>query len=548
MRPARGARLRDGTGCTYDGSMRSLSRRALALLVFPWIALLSCSASESPGATYQTPGPDAGGADGTGGSGGTPSVDASPCPSNTKACGGECVGIDDPDYGCGDTGCFPCSIPGAYATCVAGACALDECLSNRADCNGDEADGCEVDLLTDARHCKGCGNECPGTPHGLPNCNQGGCSFLCDAGFALCATGCCPSISSTPGRLAAGRAHTCVTTAAGGVMCWGKAVANGATSDSAVALAVPGLDAGVTAIASKDAHTCALLQGGGVRCWGDNTFGALGNPSAGALSPTPVDVQGLTGPATAIAVGSGFACAKLASGGYACWGRNSDGQLGTGDKTDSSVAVAASKLVGLTFVAAGGAHACGIVGGGIQCWGNNASGQLGDGTKTSRVAPAFAFNLSSAGAYSIDAAGAHTCAVVGDGSVLCWGDNQYGQLGTGGAGGTQAYPQPVFDIAGKVALISTGYRHGCALLGSGVVQCWGEGSQGQIGDGDSIDRYTATNVTGLPQDVVTIASGELHSCALTADDRVYCWGGNGSGQVGDGSKIDRASPRLVQGL
>ncbi len=463
-------------------------------------------------------------------------------------CGSQCVGIGDPDYGCTATGCFPCSIPGAYATCLQGACALDECLAHHADCNNDEADGCEVDLLTDAKNCQACGNECPATSWGTPNCNQGSCSYVCLAGFAPCASGCCPSISSSPGTLVAGRAHTCVLTSAGGVKCWGKAVEDGSAADSHVAIDVPGLASGVTALASKDSHTCALLQNGAVLCWGDNTYGELGNASSGNSSATPVEVQGLGGAATAIAAGSGFSCAKLTAGGYACWGRNSDGQLGTGNKLDSNVAVPAAKLAALSFVSTGGAHACGLHNGGIQCWGNNQLGQLGDGTKISRLIPADAYNLSAAGAYAIDAVAQHTCAVVLDGSVLCWGDNQYGQLGTGSAGGSQAYPQPVIDVAGKAAIVASGSRHTCVLLKTGAVQCWGAGGQGQLGDGTSTDRYTATVVPGLPSDVVSMASGELHSCVLAAGGKVYCWGANGSGQLGDGSTSTRPSPVAVQGL
>jgi alpha-tubulin suppressor-like RCC1 family protein len=136
----------------------------------------------------------------------------------------------------------------------------------------------------------------------------------------------------------------------------------------------------VAAIAAGGLHTCALTSGGGVLCWGVGSDGQLGDGGS-AQSSVPVAVSGLSSGVAAIAAGGQHTCALTAAGGVRCWGDNSAGQLGNGDRADRSVPVPVAGLSsGVAALAAGAGHGCALdSGGGVQCWGDNAWGQLGDG-------------------------------------------------------------------------------------------------------------------------------------------------------------------------
>ena len=143
---------------------------------------------------------------------------------------------------------------------------------------------------------------------------------------------------------------------------------------------VIGLSEPVSAIAAGDRHTCALVTAGGVQCWGNNSFSQLGNDST-TYSFTPLDVLGLSGPASAIAAGLSHTCAVMSAGGVQCWGDNSSSQLGNDSTTSSPTPLDVIGLSGsVTAIAAGFAHTCAVTSaGGVQCWGDNYFGQLGNG-------------------------------------------------------------------------------------------------------------------------------------------------------------------------
>jgi alpha-tubulin suppressor-like RCC1 family protein len=258
-------------------------------------------------------------------------------------------------------------------------------------------------------------------------------------------------------RVAAARNFACALLTAGTVRCWGAntsgQLGDGTTTQRTrpvpVKLKAGIALSGVKTVSVGGTSACAVMSTGAVRCWGANADGQLGNNSS-VNARYPVVVSGLDGKqarATAVTVGDGFACARLSTGEARCWGRNSSGQLGSGTTTRSrvpvTVAVAAGvKLMHVTSLAAGGAHACAIIGSGAgattRCWGANSSGQLGIGTKTShRYATAVA---RSNGATSISCGAAHTLAVMPStirvpGISKAWGANSTGQLGVGGTVG-----------------------------------------------------------------------------------------------------------------
>ena len=221
-------------------------------------------------------------------------------------------------------------------------------------------------------------------------------------------------------------------------------------------------------------HTCALASNGTVYCWGDDHYDQVGAISSGTSTcgslpcvMSPTSVQG-NFPAAVQAVAAGgqpytmdgpeHTCVLLSGGTVACWGGDVYGQLGAPVPSVSlypcnvsgvactGTAVAVAGVTGATALSAGGQHTCALLSGGsVSCWGLNASGQLGSGMTNSY--PDAGVQMAAAvsgltGATSISAGGQHTCAVVSGGTVQCWGDNFYGQLGTGSAASTAPYGVP----------------------------------------------------------------------------------------------------------
>ncbi|RZQ62283.1 RCC1 domain-containing protein [Amycolatopsis suaedae] len=334
-------------------------------------------------------------------------------------------------------------------------------------------------------------------------------------------------------------------------------VALGLTAPPAAAAGPPELT-GATGIAGGRGHTCAVVGDGRVQCWGGNASGELGNGSTDR-ELSPVEVTGLA-KVSAVTVGGDHTCALTLARTVYCWGANASGQLGDGTTTQRPAPVPVRGLVDVAAVAAGRNHTCAVKRDGTaHCWGANDRGQLGDATTTGRPLPAPVSGLT--GVTDIEAADAfHTCALTADGSVYCWGWNQLGQLGDGKQNDppdpNRANPTPtrVVGIAGATAVAVTGAANACALLAGGSVRCWGWNTFGQLGVGgtpsgsitDGTHSATPLTVLGLPPVTrISEASGTGQACAVTADDRLYCWGHNGLGQIGDGGNQHRSLPVQV---
>lgn len=237
--------------------------------------------------------------------------------------------------------------------------------------------------------------------------------------------------------LTSGGRHDCVVTRAGSAKCWGwgsdgQLGYDGGTT--AKPIDVVGLQ-GIASITAGDVHTCAMTSTGAVSCWGSARLGRLGNGAAAtyAQSPTPVDVAGLGTKVTAISAGKDMSCAITAAGGVKCWGRVKPGRP-MSDVDPSFLAATAQEVPGLSNVSAisvGAAHACVITrAGAALCWGWNETGQLGNGQKTDSTTPVAVTGLSS-GVVAIGAGDMHTCALLDTGEARCWGHNEFGQLGDG---------------------------------------------------------------------------------------------------------------------
>jgi alpha-tubulin suppressor-like RCC1 family protein len=235
-----------------------------------------------------------------------------------------------------------------------------------------------------------------------------------------------------------------------------------------------------------------------------------------------------------------------------CWGYNAPGQLGDASTTDSNVPVQVSGLgSGAVAISAGSSYSCAVITGGtVKCWGDNGSGQLGNGSTGAGSSSLVDVVGLGAGASAVSAGGGHTCAVTTASGLQCWGDNGYGQLGNGSTGAGSSSPVGVTGLgAGAATAVAAGSSgHSCAVSTGGAISCWGHNANGQLGNGTLTDSWTPVDVTGLGALASAVSAGDAQSCALTAGGAVRCWGANESGQLGDGTTNQSATPVDVFGL
>ena len=344
---------------------------------------------------------------------------------------------------------------------------------------------------------------------------------------------------------------TCALLSTGVVKCWGQnsngQLGDGTTTQRNAPVTVLGLTTDVNVVETGYWQACVLLSSGAVKCWGQNAYGQLGDGTT-TNSSTPVNVSTLSSGVRAISAGLLFNCALLNTGAAKCWGQNAYGQLGDGTTTNSSTPVNVSTLSsGVAAIESGYYHACALLNtGAVKCWGQNAYGQLGDASTTQRNSPVDVSGLSS-GVIAISAGYYHTCALLNTGAVKCWGLNTYGELGDGTTT-TSSTPVNVSTLSSGVSAISAGGYQTCALLSTGAVKCWGQNTNGQVGDGSTTQRNSPVDVSGLTSGVTTISAGYLHSCAVLSTGVIKCWGLNSTGQLGDASTTQRTSPVDVSGI
>ena len=295
-------------------------------------------------------------------------------------------------------------------------------------------------------------------------------------------------------------------------------------------------------------HSCALHQDGTISCWGGSPLG----DGTGESSSVPVKVLGITD-ATAISLGREHYCALHQTGTISCWGSNGNGQLGNGQSGgNSSVPVKVFGIEDATAIATGDEHSCALhEDGTISCWGNNYYGQLGNGTKEDSLVPVQVLGIADATAISLD--DIHSCALHQNGTITCWGNNLHGQLGNG-TKEDSLVPVQVLGIADATA-ITTGYYHSCALHQTGTISCWGNNDDGWLGNGSYAAYLVPVQVLGIT-DATAISLGTSHSCALHQTGAISCWGGNSFGQLGNGQSTgdwgdhsaDSSVPVQVEGI
>jgi len=368
--------------------------------------------------------------------------------------------------------------------------------------------------------------------------------------------------------IAAGSNHSLALMAEGLVYAWGSnsdgQLGDGTTTNRSTAVRITALsDLYIGAIDAGNNHSLALTREGAVYAWGINTYGQLGDGTTTSRS-TPVQVKGVGGlgnlsHVTAIAAGGQHSLALNSLGVVYAWGSNSNGQLGDNTHTNRYTPVQVTGIVGTNSaecakaIAAGGAHSMVVMdhNGWVRTWGYNAYGQLGNGTTADSTAPASTSTYST-DVNSIWAGYSQSFFLRGVSGLFAWGRNNYGQLGLGD---TAQHNDPT-AVSGMtrvgIIAISAGADHSLAIASNGYVYAWGNNNFGQLGDGTTTSRTTPVQVKGAGGSgnltAVAVAAGGNHSLALMNNGRVYAWGDNTFGQLGDDTTTNRSTPVQVKGM
>jgi alpha-tubulin suppressor-like RCC1 family protein len=374
--------------------------------------------------------------------------------------------------------------------------------------------------------------------------------------------------------LNAGFYHSCILDDKNRIICWGRNN-YGQIGDkifikreTAFKSDVSGKIAGtISSISGGREHTCTLNDKGKIYCWGNNLQGQLGNGKGGCVEepetqkcipnythePVEVDMTGVLKDKTVVSIcaGSAHSCALDNEGAVYCWGLNGKyGALGNGSDQDSFVPskVDASGVLfekTIKEISCGSGRNCVLDSEGkVYCWGlNDVYGGLGAGSGPDSSVPV-AVNtdgaLSNRTVVSISSGWEHTCVLTSDKIIFCWGYNLYGMLGTGTTN-RSLVPMAVTTagiIEGDIISVEAGGYHTCALSSKNKIYCWGRNEEGQVGSGGEESRYLIpqpVKMTGVLNDkkIVEISAGFMHTCAKDNEGKIYCWGGDWFGQLGN---------------
>jgi prepilin-type N-terminal cleavage/methylation domain-containing protein len=316
--------------------------------------------------------------------------------------------------------------------------------------------------------------------------------------------------------------QNCAIATDGRLFCWGQNSTGGLGDGTLTNRATPTLVGGTGLLGGKLVksvgvgydHACAVNTVGAVYCWGRNDYGQLGNGTTSAAIvgslPAAVNVTGVLAGKAIVSVSSNISitCALSDAGVGYCWGRGNFGSLGSGSFTDSSAPVAivmTGSLAGKTIKT--------LVSGGLT-----------------------------------------SCAIASDNLAYCWGYNYYGSLGVGtSAGGSTSTPGPVSTagaLNGKtIVSISSGFFSVCAVASDQKAYCWGHNDYGQLGLGNGTDQSlpTAVVTTGVlaGKNITQISAGQYHTCAVDTAGLGYCWGNNSNGQLGEPAINNSTSPIAI---
>jgi alpha-tubulin suppressor-like RCC1 family protein/uncharacterized protein YjdB len=268
----------------------------------------------------------------------------------------------------------------------------------------------------------------------------------------------------------------------------------------------------------------------------------------GVIGTTPLTVEGFL--LQSVSSGELHSCGVTPAGFGFCWGEGADGRLGTGSTDDQRLPTAIATAMTFDEIDAANEHACGRSGGNIYCWGKRSTGRLGGGnTGGSTSTP----ELTSGGlsflqmSTSVD----HACAVNDANDIYCWGEGGSGRLGSNSTGDldvpTLIVP-PAAEPLAKWSKVAAGRDHTCAITLAGKLYCWGHNASGELGNGGVVESRVAVPV--LTTEVFTdISVGNRFSCGINGAGALYCWGDNSNGKLGISMAVPLSNiPVLVAGL
>lgn len=355
-------------------------------------------------------------------------------------------------------------------------------------------------------------------------------------------------------RIAAAFNYSCVINSNSELYCWGRnhvgQVGDGTSGNQCYPSAtsncqIPEKITSATDWFTVDAditHSCAIRGSGALYCWGDNTHGQLGRGNtADALSPALVDGQTHDiNDWIQVSVDGEATCALRDNGDAYCWGENNLGQVGDGTTTERKWP---TQVVGSNWssISASSGHSCGVRCGHAYCWGTGLTGRLGDGTGADSALPVeVSGNYSDWTQVSTDAS--LTCGIRQGGRIFCWGD---GSNGGRGDGTNSNSPVPI-EISGGLSgfiYVDTNSYGACGLTDAGKLYCWGNNEFGQLGNND------APNDSNVPVEVpgewVSVGAVANHVCGVKTNGKGYCWGQNRNYENGDGTNVMREVPTEI---
>ncbi|HET7251693.1 MAG TPA: hypothetical protein VFI79_17750 [Gemmatimonadales bacterium] len=394
--------------------------------------------------------------------------------------------------------------------------------------------------------------------------------------------------------VSAGSDHTCAITALDGTgYCWGSNAAGklglGFTEAALQSAARPRRVATshtFTELKVGESHSCGREGALELLCWGSRDRGQLGDgkcsltgmgSGAGCFPSSEFPVSIVSGGALGsgevhidqLVVGGTFSCivnVNAGSGSFfsrkvRCWGTQDDNSRGIffsdSAATATDLAPGLSASANVVEVAAGAAHLCTRTDDvfWVQCMGINDHAQLGDGTVGNDPLPPWepkSFTIVGGDPVNpggdgyptsgLSLGGSHSCALDPSG-VLCWGSNASGQVGSATPGDV-VFPTRA-TVPGQVVSLANGGAHTCALTTTGDAWCWGSNSNGQLGRGTAGGTSATPGLVNGGLRFVSLSAGAAYTCGLTLDGSIYCWGANARGQLGDGTQTDRAAPVRV---